>query len=76
MINKQFLTLLVLVSAFFIPSLGQAWSFIETEDSLSKSGSTCWQVIKVQDESCVGENCPDSASTELPPAEDEEPDCE
>ena len=74
MITKRFLISLLLGTAFLVPSLGQAWSFIDAGDSLNKSTSSCWQIVKVQDQTCVGEDCPESA--ELPPAEDEEPDCE
>ncbi len=76
MINKQQLIPLVLAMAFMMPSLGQAWSFIAPQDTLNKSTDSCWQIVTVQDQTCVGDDCPESGSTEMPPAEDEEPDCE
>lgn len=76
MTNKQFLTPLVLAMAFLMPSLGQAWSFIEPQDRLSKSDTACWQVMTVQDQTCVGDDCPQEGGTELPPETEEEPDCE
>ncbi len=75
MITRRFLMTVLLVAAFFVPSLGQAWSFTYSDNSLNRSGASCWQLITVQSQECEGEECPESGAGEIP-AEDEEPDCE
>lgn len=75
MLNKLFLIPMI-ASIFLMPSLSQAWSFTGSQPMLHKDAGSCWQIIKVQDQSCVGDNCPESGRTELPPEEEEEPDCE
>lgn len=82
--TRRFMMTVLLAAAFVVPSLAQAWSFIETENNLSKSAAACWQITRVQDTACVGddcppcegENCPETGAIELPSEAEEEPDCE
>ena len=56
--TRRFMMTVLLAAAFVVPSLAQAWSFVESENSLNKSTASCWQIIRVQDQTCVGDDCP------------------